>query len=136
PAVQRKINAAGTVSRSFAEGRELLPELADLPVSAKRVERVTRRIGEERVAERDDAALLAQAPQRSRNLLFHPAVPRLLVQGLERLPAGAGADLLQHLQRPYHLEALGRRGRLGDVLQQVLDASFHFQAGPPRQGFL
>jgi hypothetical protein len=53
--VQQKITYAGTVSRSFAEGSELLGRLADLPVSAKQVERVTRRIGAERVAERDAA---------------------------------------------------------------------------------
>jgi hypothetical protein len=51
--VQQKITYAGTVSRSFAEGSELLERLADLPVSAKQVERVTRRIGTERVAGRD-----------------------------------------------------------------------------------
>src|SRR4029453_5688722 len=53
PAVQRKMTYAGTGSRSFAEGRELLERLADVSVSAKQVERVTRRIGTERVAERD-----------------------------------------------------------------------------------
>jgi hypothetical protein len=53
PAVQRMIAYAGTVGRSYAEAGELLKELADLPVSAKQVERVTRRIGAERVAERD-----------------------------------------------------------------------------------
>jgi hypothetical protein len=51
--MQQKITYAGTVSRSFAEGSELLERLADLPVSAKQVERLTRRIGAERVAERD-----------------------------------------------------------------------------------
>lgn len=53
PALQQKIPYAGTVSRSFAEGCELLEQLADLSVSAKQVERVARRIGMERVAERD-----------------------------------------------------------------------------------
>jgi hypothetical protein len=52
---------AGTVSRSFAEGRELLERLADVSVSAKQVERVTRRIGAERVAERDAAVAAYQA---------------------------------------------------------------------------
>ncbi len=50
---QRKLVYAGTVGRSFAEASELLAELADLPVSAKQVERVARRVGAERVAERD-----------------------------------------------------------------------------------
>jgi len=59
--VQQKITYAGTVSRSFAEGSELLERLADLPVSAKQVERVARRIGSERVAERDAAVAAYQA---------------------------------------------------------------------------
>ena len=59
--MQQKITYAGTVSRSFAEGSELLGRLADLPVSAKQVERVTRRIGAERVAERDAAVAAYQA---------------------------------------------------------------------------
>jgi hypothetical protein len=41
------------VSRSFAEASALLHHLAELAVPAKQVERLTRRIGEERVAERD-----------------------------------------------------------------------------------
>jgi hypothetical protein len=49
------------VSRSFAEGSELLEQLADLAVSAKQVERVTRRIGTARVAERDAAVAAYQA---------------------------------------------------------------------------
>jgi hypothetical protein len=59
--VQRKISYAGTVSRSFTEGSALLAELAELPVSAKQVERVTRRIGAERVAERDAEVAAYQA---------------------------------------------------------------------------
>jgi hypothetical protein len=50
-----KITYAGTASRSFAEGSALLGKLADLPVPEKQVERITRRIGAERVAERDAA---------------------------------------------------------------------------------
>jgi len=53
PTVQQKITYAGIVSRSFAEGSELLERLADRSVSAKQVERVARRIGAERVAERN-----------------------------------------------------------------------------------
>lgn len=43
------------MSRSFAQASTLLRELAELSVSAKQVERVTRRIGTERVEERDAA---------------------------------------------------------------------------------
>jgi hypothetical protein len=59
--VQQQITYAGTVSRSFAEGSDLLGRLADLSVSAKQVERVARRIGAERVAERDAAVAAYQA---------------------------------------------------------------------------
>lgn len=50
-----KITLAGTACRSFAEASTLLGELAELAVSAKQVERVTHRLGGERVAERDAA---------------------------------------------------------------------------------
>ncbi len=59
--MQQKITYAGTVSRSFAEGSELLGQLADLSVSAKQVERLTRRVGAERVAERDVEVVAYQA---------------------------------------------------------------------------
>jgi hypothetical protein len=59
--VQQQITYAGIVSRSFAEGSELLERLAERSVSAKQVERVTRRIGAERVAERDAAVAAYQA---------------------------------------------------------------------------
>jgi len=52
---------AGRVSRSFAEGSQMLEQLAELEVSAKQVERVTRRIGEERVAERESEVSAYQA---------------------------------------------------------------------------
>jgi hypothetical protein len=50
-----KITYAGTASRSFAEGSALLERLADLATPEKQVERVTRRIGAERVAQREAA---------------------------------------------------------------------------------
>lgn len=61
PAIQQKITYAGTVSRSFAEGGELLERLAEVSVSAKQVERVARRMGTERVAERDAEVAAYQA---------------------------------------------------------------------------
>lgn len=61
PALQQKITYAGTVSRSFAEGSELLQRLADCAVSAKQVERLTRRLGAERVAQRDTEMARYQA---------------------------------------------------------------------------
>jgi hypothetical protein len=59
--VQQQIAYAGTVSRSFAEGSELLDRLAERAVCAKQVERVTRRIGGERVVERDAEVAAYQA---------------------------------------------------------------------------
>jgi hypothetical protein len=53
--VQQQVVYAGTVARSFAEASDLLQRLADRPLVTKAVERLTRRIGTERVAERDTA---------------------------------------------------------------------------------
>jgi hypothetical protein len=72
--VQQQISYAGTVSRSFAEGSELLERLADVPVSAKQVERVTRRIGHERVAERDAEVAAYQALPLVEKFQVPPAV--------------------------------------------------------------
>lgn len=49
----QKITYAGTAGRSFAEASATLHHLADLAITPKQVERVTERIGAERVAERD-----------------------------------------------------------------------------------
>lgn len=48
-----KIVYAGTTNPSFQQGSDDLLKLAEIRVSAKQVERVAKRIGEERVAERD-----------------------------------------------------------------------------------
>jgi hypothetical protein len=53
--VLEKITYAGTASRSHAEASQLLKKLAGLLVDEKQVERVTRAIGEERLAERTAA---------------------------------------------------------------------------------
>ncbi len=53
PALQQKITYAGITARSFAAASDCLQHLADLAVDAKQVERLTERIGHERVAERD-----------------------------------------------------------------------------------
>ena len=52
PALLQKITYAGTACRSFAEASATLHHLADLTVDPKQVERVSERIGAERVAER------------------------------------------------------------------------------------
>ena len=52
PEVLRRIVYAGTQNTSFAAGRDGLLHLAGLKISTKQVERVTERIGQERVAKR------------------------------------------------------------------------------------
>src|SRR5208283_4046110 len=53
PAVYRMIVYAGTKHPSFGQGSEALAEMAGLTIQEKQVERVTKRIGQERVTERD-----------------------------------------------------------------------------------
>lgn len=59
--MQAKIVYAGVNNTSFEVGSQDLKELAELTVSAKQVERVTRRIGGERCAERDREVQAFQA---------------------------------------------------------------------------
>ena len=101
---------AGTVSRSFAEGSELLERLADLSVSAKHVERLTRRIGAERVAERDAEVAAYQAL---------PLVEKFAV------PAGATApDLAVVMADGARLQILDRARRPpADPLPQAAAAA-------------
>jgi hypothetical protein len=101
PALLEKGTYAGTVARSFGQASVVLQTLADWPVPAKPVERVTERIGPERLAERQAAraafpalplASRFQAPQG----VTPPALAVVLVAGgrmqvLERRPPTAGA---------------------------------------------
>ena len=59
--MQHKVVYAGVAASSFAKGSELLNRLADLPVATKQVERLTRAIGGERVAQRDEAVAAFEA---------------------------------------------------------------------------
>jgi hypothetical protein len=59
--VLEKITYAGVASRSFAEASTLLAKLAELPLQDKQVERVCRRIGAERVDEREAQVAAFQA---------------------------------------------------------------------------
>jgi hypothetical protein len=61
PALLDKIVHAGTVCPSFALASNTLHKLADLVINEKRVERLVRSIGEERVTERDTATAAYQA---------------------------------------------------------------------------
>ena len=60
-AILEKITYAGVAARSFRQASEVLEKLADLPIAEKQVERVTERIGAERVAERDAEVASYQA---------------------------------------------------------------------------
>jgi hypothetical protein len=55
PAVLQKMVQAGVRNRSYGEASRELSESAELDIGAKAVERVVRRIGSERVAQRDAA---------------------------------------------------------------------------------
>src|SRR5580704_13215068 len=53
PAMVERIVHAGTACTSYRSASAILAKLADLPINEKRVERLTRDIGAERVAKRD-----------------------------------------------------------------------------------
>jgi hypothetical protein len=61
PALLDKITYAGITNPSFQAGSEDLAKLADLDISAKQVERLVKRIGQERCAEREEAVAAYQA---------------------------------------------------------------------------
>ncbi|HEV3260701.1 MAG TPA: hypothetical protein VG013_27855 [Gemmataceae bacterium] len=123
--MQQKITYAGTVSRSFAEGSDLLHRLADLPVSAKQVERLARRIGSERVAERDAEVAAYQALPLVEKFQVPPAVkaPDLAVvmadggrlQILDRSQQAAAAPLPQAEAGNDTMASVAEDGRAGSV---------------------
>lgn len=80
-----KIVYAGVNNSSFAIGSQDLLKLAEIEVSAKQVERVTERIGHERVAERDAAVETYQAlPLTERKAApVGVAAPELAVVGVD-----------------------------------------------------
>jgi hypothetical protein len=53
PAVAAKVTSASTRNRSYEEASDDLRDLAELDISAKRCERITQRIGRERLGERE-----------------------------------------------------------------------------------
>jgi hypothetical protein len=81
PAVLQKIVQAGVRNRSYTEASRELSESAELCVSPKAVERVVRRIGSERVAERDAAteAFLALPLPEQRDGCPQPKAPSVAV---------------------------------------------------------
>jgi hypothetical protein len=97
PHVLRKIVYAGTQHPSFAQGGAALAALAGLTIATKQVERVTEKIGRERVEQRDRAvADLQEAPlmARCRSPIPHPpdlAVVEMDGGRLQILERGAAA---------------------------------------------
>jgi len=101
PSLQRKIVYAGTAHGSFVQGEQSLKELAGVEVSAKQVERLTRHIGGERVAERDAAvAAFQELPLADKHqapgVVASPLVAAVMVDGgrlqiLKRGHAGVAA---------------------------------------------
>lgn len=96
PSLQRKIVYAGAAHGSFEQGHQSLQELADVAVSAKQVERLTRQVGGERVAERDGAvAAFQQLPLADKHQtpagVASPEVAVIMVDGgrLQILERGA-----------------------------------------------
>lgn len=53
PALSDKVTYIGTILPSFPQASQAIQKLLELPVGTKRVERLTERIGEERVAQRE-----------------------------------------------------------------------------------
>ncbi len=101
PSLQRKIVYAGTAQGSFVQGEQSLKELADVEVSAKQIERLTRQIGGERVAERAAAvAAFQELPLAAKHQtpadVASPEVAVIMADGgrlqiLERGAAGVAA---------------------------------------------
>jgi hypothetical protein len=100
PQVLRQIVYAGVQNTSFATGRDDLWNLARLKISAKQVERMTERIGQERVDQRDSqvqAFLALPVMEKFAAAVAHP--PDLAVVSMDggRLqirdwPSGAAVD--------------------------------------------
>jgi hypothetical protein len=99
PRLQRKIVFAGAAQGSFVQGEQALKELAGVEVSAKQVERLTRQVGSERVAERDVAVAAFEAlpltqKHQTPTEVASPEVAVVMVDGgrLQIRERGAAAD--------------------------------------------
>jgi hypothetical protein len=93
-AILDKIVYAGVNNSSFEQGSQDLLKLAEIEVSAKQVERVTERIGAERVAERNEAVKAYQ----ELSLTERKAVPAG-VEAPEVAVVGCDGGRLQILER-------------------------------------
>jgi hypothetical protein len=74
PGLLKKIEYAGGNGRSFESAAGSLARLAECPISARHVERVTKRLGRERAAQRDETAALMQARKLRARYKQAPAV--------------------------------------------------------------
>jgi hypothetical protein len=109
-----KMVYAGTMSRSFEQASQELAKLAEVAVPTKQIERVCQRIGQERVAERDEAVAGYQALPLTERKQTPPGVtaPDLAMVGcdggrlqiLERAGAAVEAEAVE-------VAAEGRRGK-------------------------
>jgi hypothetical protein len=110
-----KIVYAGTMSRSFDQASKDLRKLAEVEVPAKQVERVTKRIGQERVEQRQEAVVAYQDLPLIERKAAPPGVtaPELAMVGcdggrlqiLERTGAAVeaeAADLAEEERRGQH----------------------------------
>lgn len=78
PAALKKVVYAGTQSRSFAQARKDLEALAEVRVTAQRIQRWTKRVGEERLAEvRRSAEAYEQLPLPARQASPTEQVPQV-----------------------------------------------------------
>jgi hypothetical protein len=107
PSLQRKIVYAGAAHGSFVQGEQSLKELAGVEVSAKQVERLTRQVGGERVAERNAAvATFRELPLADKHqtpaAVVSPKVAVVMVDGgrLQILERGGGSHAAVDEEEP------------------------------------
>lgn len=150
--MQKKLFYAGRVATSFGKAAELIENLADLKVPAKTIERLTRALGTERVAQRDqDVAAWQQLPLTKRlgaaEGVASPDLAVIFVDGgrlqiRERTPSeAAGSNEVPGEADDWEAEEKPEKGfwREDKIALLAEMASEHHQADPcPEipQGFL
>jgi len=73
PRVQQKVVHAGVNSLSYQQGTRDLAELSDLKIGPKPVERIVRKIGQERIDQRDAAVAAHQRlPLMEKDVVANP----------------------------------------------------------------
>lgn len=115
PSLQRKIVYAGSAHGSFVQGEQSLKELAGVQVPAKQVERLTRQIGSERVAERNAlVAAFQELPLADKHqtpaAVASPEVAVIMVDGgrLQILERAGGSDTVANEEEPVALSGRER----------------------------